>query len=106
MILLHPWFPLLKIAPVLLNIDCGLLFSTADYLEQASNDLACYSRHAGRRTITVDDVKLLLHRQKGADKFQRVINSKQTFERMVNTYLPMEYTEQLLPCVLIPSRDQ
>ena len=61
------------------------------YLRQASEDVAVYSSHASRRTIDVQDVVLLLKRQ-------RFITEKQSFEYLVNTHLPLEYVEELLPC--------
>ena len=51
----------------------------------------------------MDDVKLLLQRQRRADNYSRVVDSKRTFEDMVLDYLPMEYAEELLPCLFMPS---
>lgn len=42
----------------------------------------------------MDDVVLLLKRQ-------RAIKGDRTFEFLVNTYLPMDYAEELLPCTLM-----
>lgn len=71
--------------------------STEIYLKQASEDLAVYSRHAGRRTIEVSDVILLLRRQ-------RAITGTQSFEYLANTHLPLEYVQELLPCALAGKR--
>ena len=79
---------------------CMFLCSCSDYLRQVSEDLAAYSHEAGRRSIMVEDVIRLLRHQTRADASH---GSRQTFESMVDTYLPMEYAEQLLPCVLMPS---
>ena len=60
-------------------------------MKQASKDIAVYAAHAGRKTVDVDDVLLLLQRQ-------RVVSEKRPFEYLVNEHLPLEYAEQLLPC--------
>ena len=62
-------------------------------MKQASGDLAAYASHAGRRTLELEDVVLLMKRQ-------RIISDKNTFEFLVNDHLPLEYAEQLLPCAL------
>ena len=72
-------------------------YSTEIYLKHASEDLAVFARHAGRRTIEVEDVILLLRRQ-------RHISESQGFEYLVNTYLPLEYIEELLPCAVAGKR--
>ena len=63
------------------------------YLKRCSQDLATYAGHAGRKTIEVDDAILLMKRQ-------RFITDSETFEYLVNTHLPLEYVEELLPCTL------
>lgn len=68
-----------------------LTLSCEGYLKQASRDVAVYSKHAGRQTVDVDDVKLLMRRQ-------REITSTSSFEYLVNTHLPLEYIEELLLC--------
>lgn len=73
-----------------------LVTSSEEYLKQASADLHAYSKHAGRKSIILDDVILLLRRQ-------REVRGDRTFEYLVNTYLPMEHAEKLLPCTLMPS---
>ena len=52
-----------------------------------------YAAHAGRRTIELEDVVLLLRRQ-------RVVSDKRPFEFLVNEHLPLEYVEEVLPCAL------
>ena len=65
--------------------------STEVYLKQASGDIAAYTTHAGRKTIEVQDIVLLLKRQ-------RFITEDRPFEYLVNSYLPLEHAEELLPC--------
>ncbi|CAI8009260.1 Centromere protein T [Geodia barretti] len=72
------------------------------YLKRCSNDLAEYASHAGRKTLEVDDVILLMKRQ-------RFITESESFEYLVNTHLPLEYVEELLPCAvagkkIVPTR--
>ena len=62
-------------------------------MRQASGDLTVYASHAGRKTLELEDVVLLLKRQ-------RIISDKDPFEFLVNEHLPLEYAEQLLPCAL------
>ena len=66
-------------------------YSSEAYLKQACKDVSIFARHAGRKTIEVDDVNVLLQRQ-------REITSTRSFEYLVNTHLPLEYAEELLPC--------
>ena len=78
------------------------LSSSEVYLKQCSEDLATYTSHAGRKTMEVDDAILLMKRQ-------RFIGGTDTFEYLVNTHLPLEYVEVLLPCAvagkkIVPSR--
>lgn len=70
-----------------------LPISSEVYLKRCSQDLATYAGHAGRKTMEVDDAVLLMKRQ-------RFISESETFEYLVNTYLPLEYVEELLPCAM------
>ena len=77
-------------------------FSSEVYLKRCTQDLATYASHAGRKTVEVDDAVLLMKRQ-------RFISGTETFEYLVNTHLPLEYVEELLPCAvagkkIVPSR--
>ena len=72
------------------------------FLKRASQDLVEYARHAGRKTLEVDDVVLLLKRQ-------RLLTESETFEYLVNSHLPLEYVQELLPCAvagkkIVPAR--
>ena len=69
------------------------VFSSELYLKQASHDLAAFATHAGRKTMEVNDVVLLLHRQ-------RALTDRAPFEYLVNTHLPLEYSQELLPCAM------
>ena len=46
--------------------------------------------HAGRKTIEIEDIVLLMKRQ-------RFISEDRPFEFLVNDYLPLEHAEELLP---------
>ena len=59
-------------------------------MKQASNDIAAYVAHAGRKTIEIEDIVLLMKRQ-------RFISEDRPFEFLVDSYLPLEHAEQLLP---------
>ena len=73
---------------------CTCFWCSSDlYLKQLSSDLAAYTKHAGRRTIELEDTVLLLRRQ-------RIISEKKPFEYLINHHLPLEYSEELLPCVM------
>ena len=70
-----------------------LSYSIEAYLKQASNDIAAYVAHAGRKTIEIEDTVLLMKRQ-------RFISEDRPFEFLVNGYLPLEHAEELLPCAV------
>ncbi|KGO71253.1 Histone-fold [Penicillium italicum] len=58
------------------------------YFEQASQDLAAYSKHAGRKTIDESDVTTLLRRQ-------RHINSSTTVFSLAQKHLPKELQQDM-----------
>ncbi|KAJ5692177.1 hypothetical protein N7462_001600 [Penicillium macrosclerotiorum] len=58
------------------------------YFEQVSQDLAAYSKHAGRKTIDESDVTTLLRRQ-------RHINSSTTVFSLAQKHLPKELQQDL-----------
>ncbi|KAF9571646.1 hypothetical protein EC968_000314 [Mortierella alpina] len=59
------------------------------FLEQASNDLAAYAEHAGRKTIDESDVELLMERL-------RLTNEKVSLESLLHRYLPRELRDKVL----------
>ncbi|XP_014671249.1 PREDICTED: centromere protein T-like [Priapulus caudatus] len=62
-----------------------------NFFVSLSADLYAYARHAGRHTIQVEDVELLMKRQ-------GFINDKVCFSSLVEKHLPLEYRRLLLPC--------
>ncbi|KAG0154395.1 hypothetical protein PDIDSM_1775 [Penicillium digitatum] len=58
------------------------------YFEQASQDLAAYSKHAGRKTIDESDVTTLLKRQ-------RHINNSTTVFSLAQKHLPKELQQDM-----------
>ncbi|KAJ6009675.1 hypothetical protein N7522_004691 [Penicillium canescens] len=62
--------------------------ASAWYFEQASQDLAAYSKHAGRKTIDESDVTALLRRQ-------RHINSSTTVFSLAQKHLPKELQQDM-----------
>ncbi|KAF9152652.1 hypothetical protein BG015_004931 [Linnemannia schmuckeri] len=59
------------------------------FFEQASNDLAAYANHAGRRTVDETDVELLMKRL-------RIIHEKVSMESLLQRYLPRELRDKVL----------
>ncbi|KAJ5937384.1 hypothetical protein N7454_004684 [Penicillium verhagenii] len=58
------------------------------FFEQASTDLAGYSKHAGRKTIDESDVAMLMRRQ-------RQTNSSTTMFSLAQKYLPKELQQDM-----------
>ncbi|KAJ5152968.1 uncharacterized protein N7482_009446 [Penicillium canariense] len=58
------------------------------YFEQVSQDLAAYSKHAGRKTIDESDVTTLMKRQ-------RHVNSSTTVFSLAQKYLPKELQQDM-----------
>ncbi|KAJ5639717.1 uncharacterized protein N7484_007579 [Penicillium longicatenatum] len=58
------------------------------FFEQASTDLAGYSKHAGRKTIDESDVTMLMRRQ-------RHINNSTTMFSLAQKYLPKELQQDM-----------
>ncbi|KAJ5930657.1 hypothetical protein N7466_006150 [Penicillium verhagenii] len=58
------------------------------FFEQASTDLAGYSKHAGRKTIDESDVAMLMRRQ-------RQINSSTTMFSLAQKHLPKELQQDM-----------
>ncbi|XP_046842601.1 centromere protein T-like [Xenia sp. Carnegie-2017] len=61
------------------------------FFKQLSTDLKTYSAHAGRKTIDESDVELLMRRQ-------NLVTSRESFNGLIEKYLPMEYRQEILPC--------
>ncbi|KAF9433069.1 hypothetical protein BGZ76_009917 [Entomortierella beljakovae] len=59
------------------------------FFEQASNDLAAYAGHAGRKTIDESDVECLMKRL-------RITNDKVSIESLLQRYLPRELRDKVL----------
>jgi histone H3/H4 len=62
--------------------------ASAWYFEQVSEDLAAYSKHAGRKTIDETDVTTLLRRQ-------RHINNATTVFSLAQKHLPKELLQDM-----------
>ncbi|EED13914.1 conserved hypothetical protein [Talaromyces stipitatus ATCC 10500] len=58
------------------------------FFEQASEDLAAYSKHAGRKTIDESDVVALMRRQ-------RLVNSTNTIFSLAQRHLPKELLQDI-----------
>uniref|UniRef100_A0A8C5MWP0 CENP-T/Histone H4 histone fold domain-containing protein n=1 Tax=Leptobrachium leishanense TaxID=445787 RepID=A0A8C5MWP0_9ANUR len=61
------------------------------YFEQVSNDLAAYTAHANRKTITKADIELLLRRQ-------GLVTDNIPLNVLIEKHLPLEYRKLLIPC--------
>ncbi|CAI7590102.1 hypothetical protein N7533_000629 [Penicillium manginii] len=62
--------------------------ASAWYFEQASQDLAAYSKHAGRKTIDESDVATLMRRQ-------RHVNKSTTIFSLAQKHLPRELQQDM-----------
>ncbi|KAI9030873.1 hypothetical protein CLU79DRAFT_359523 [Phycomyces nitens] len=60
------------------------------FFEQMADDLKAYTKHAGRKKVTCQDLKLLMKRQ-----YQ--LTDKRTLETLAHEYLPRELWD--LVCV-------
>lgn len=73
-------------------------------MDQLAADLEAYSEHAHRNTIEIDDLKLLLHKQ-------RFVHDKKSVDDLIKEYLPMELVEEEIPILRpfgkeIPEKDK
>ncbi|KAG0290490.1 hypothetical protein BGZ96_006044 [Linnemannia gamsii] len=59
------------------------------FFEQASNDLAAYAHHSGRKTVDESDVELLMKRL-------RIMHDKVSMESLLQRYLPRELRDKVL----------
>ncbi|CAH7067993.1 centromere protein T [Phodopus roborovskii] len=61
------------------------------YFQHLCNDLEAFSAHAGRKTVKLEDLELLLRRQ-------RLVTDQVSLHVLVERYLPLEYRQLLIPC--------
>ncbi|XP_017596416.1 PREDICTED: centromere protein T [Corvus brachyrhynchos] len=72
------------------------------YFKQVSDDLEAYARHAGRKTVEVADLEILMRRQ-------GLVTDKMPLNVLIENYLPLEYRKILIPVAVsgnkvIPSK--
>ncbi|NWV39867.1 CENPT protein, partial [Grantiella picta] len=60
------------------------------YFKQLSNDLEAYVNHAGRKTVEVADLEVLMRRQ-------GLVTDKMPLHVLIERYLPLEYRKLLIP---------
>ncbi|NXF82071.1 CENPT protein, partial [Sclerurus mexicanus] len=60
------------------------------YFKQLSNDLEAYTNHAGRKTVEMADLELLMRRQ-------GLVTDKMPLHVLIERYLPLEYRKLLIP---------
>ncbi|XP_064315201.1 centromere protein T isoform X5 [Phalacrocorax carbo] len=60
------------------------------YFKQLSNDLEAYSNHAGRKTVEMADLEVLMRRQ-------GLVTDKMPLHVLIERYLPLEYRKLLIP---------
>ncbi|NXL64741.1 CENPT protein, partial [Chordeiles acutipennis] len=60
------------------------------YFKQLSNDLEAYSSHAGRKTVEMADLEILMRRQ-------GLVTDKMPLHVLIERYLPLEYRKLLIP---------
>ncbi|NWV17227.1 CENPT protein, partial [Origma solitaria] len=60
------------------------------YFKQLSNDLEAYTSHAGRKTVEVADLEVLMRRQ-------GLVTDKMPLHVLIERFLPLEYRKVLIP---------
>ncbi|XP_072728244.1 centromere protein T isoform X1 [Ciconia boyciana] len=60
------------------------------YFKQLSSDLEAYSNHAGRKTVEMADLEVLMRRQ-------GLVTDKMPLHVLIERYLPLEYRKLLIP---------
>ncbi|XP_009976178.1 PREDICTED: centromere protein T, partial [Tauraco erythrolophus] len=60
------------------------------YFKQLSSDLEAYSHHAGRKTVEMADLEVLMRRQ-------GLVTDKMPLHVLIERYLPLEYRKLLIP---------
>ncbi|NWU70491.1 CENPT protein, partial [Pterocles burchelli] len=63
---------------------------TQRYFKQLSDDLEAYSKHAGRKTVEMVDLEVLMRRQ-------GLVTDKMPLHVLIERYLPLEYRKLLIP---------
>ncbi|NWR61673.1 CENPT protein, partial [Bucorvus abyssinicus] len=60
------------------------------YFKQLSNDLEAYTNHAGRKTVEMADLEMLMRRQ-------GLVTDKMPLHVLIERHLPLEYRKLLIP---------
>ncbi|NXS54273.1 CENPT protein, partial [Brachypteracias leptosomus] len=60
------------------------------YFKQLSSDLEAYTSHAGRKTVEMADLEVLMRRQ-------RLVTDKMPLRVLIERNLPLEYRKLLIP---------
>ncbi|NXJ65263.1 CENPT protein, partial [Rostratula benghalensis] len=63
------------------------------YFKQLSSDLEAYTNHAGRKTVEMADLEVLMRRQ-------RLVTDKMPLCVLIERYLPLEYRKLLIPVAM------
>ncbi|NXT29946.1 CENPT protein, partial [Syrrhaptes paradoxus] len=63
---------------------------TQRYFKQLSDDLEAYSKHAGRKTVEMADLEVLMRRQ-------GLVTDKMPLHVLIERHLPLEYRKLLIP---------
>ncbi|XP_012868268.1 PREDICTED: centromere protein T [Dipodomys ordii] len=61
------------------------------YFQHLCNDLEVFAGHAGRKTVTLEDLELLMRRQ-------GLVTEQISLHVLVERHLPLEYRQLLIPC--------
>ncbi|NXV71476.1 CENPT protein, partial [Atlantisia rogersi] len=63
------------------------------YFRQLSNDLEAYSSHAGRKTVEMADLEVLMRRQ-------GLVTDRMPLHVLIERNLPLEYRKLLIPVAM------